>query len=147
MSSEHERFMRLALEEAEKAKAEGNGAYGSVVVRGDTVVGAGRNLATTTFDPTAHAETIAVRDAGKTLQSLDLSDCTLYATFQPCPMCCGAMLVSGIRRIVIGARPAAGTGNFPTYSVERLVNLLGLDGQVEVISGVLAEECAAVLTS
>lgn len=144
MSSEHERFMRLALEEAARAKAEGNGAFGAVVVRDGEVVGAGRNQAVTTSDPTAHAETMALREAGKTLGTLDLTDCTLYATYQPCPMCCGAIPVTGISRVVIGARRSPGEYPWPGYSVERIFDTLGWGDRIEVISGVLEDECRAI---
>jgi len=146
MSDTHERYMRLALEEAAKAKAAGNGAYGAVVVRDGQVIATGRNEATTTSDPTAHAETIAVRNAGMALGTLDLSGCTLYATFQPCPMCCGSILVSGIRTVVIGAVPDdPAQTRWPTYSVDRLVEWLGYQDRVTVITGVLADECRAIL--
>ena len=72
MPTDHERFMRLALEEAEKGKAEGNIAVGSVIVQDDTVVARGRNLVTTTFDPTAHVETVALRAAGAALRRVDV---------------------------------------------------------------------------
>ena len=65
MPGDHERFMRMALEEAARAKAEGNIAVGSVIAHGETVVARGRNLVATTFDPTAHAETVALREAGR----------------------------------------------------------------------------------
>jgi tRNA(adenine34) deaminase len=87
MPGDHERFMRMALDEATRGKAEGNVAVGSVIVRGDRVVARGRNLVMSTFDPTAHAETVALREAGQALKLVDFSGCTLYTTFEPCPMC------------------------------------------------------------
>jgi tRNA(adenine34) deaminase len=64
-----------------------------------------RNLVTTTFDPSAHAEIVALREAGRALQRVDFSGCVLYTTFEPCPMCCGAILASGISILVMGGRP------------------------------------------
>ena len=96
MTSVHERFMRAALAEAARGGAEGNIAVGSVVVRDDTVVAGGRNLEAATNDPTAHAEVVAVREASRALGRRDLSGHTLYTTFEPCPMCCGAIMASGI---------------------------------------------------
>ena len=105
MTGDHERFMRMALDDAARGKAEGNVAVGSVITRGDTVVARGRNLVASTFDPTAHAETVALREAGRALQRADFSGCVLYTTFEPCPMCCGAILASGISTLVMGGRP------------------------------------------
>ena len=101
MPLNHEAFMRLAIDEAARAGAEGNLAVGSVIVRDNSVVAAGRNLVSSTHDPTAHAETVALREAGAALGQPDLSGCTLYTSFQPCPMCCGALMVSGISTLVM----------------------------------------------
>ena len=101
---DHEQYMRIALEEAERGAAEGNVAVGSVLVDGHNVVARGRNLVISTSDPTAHAETVALRHAGEQLGHTDFSDLTLYTTFEPCPMCCGAILASGVRILVMGAR-------------------------------------------
>src|SRR5512145_3188642 len=118
MTGDHERFMRMALEEAARGKAEGNVAVGSVVTQEDTVVARGRNLVTSTFDPTAHAETVALREAGRALQRVDLSGCMLYTTFEPCPMCCGAILASGISTLVMGGRPGPTERRWGAYTVE-----------------------------
>jgi tRNA(adenine34) deaminase len=123
MPVDHERFMRMALEEAAIGKAEGNVAVGSVIVQGDTVVARGRNLVLTTFDPTAHAETVALREAGRALKRVDFSDCALYTTFEPCPMCCGAILASGINTLVMGGRPTPAERRWGDYTMERLVEL------------------------
>ena len=114
MPHDHEHFMRIALEEAARGKAEGNIAVGSIIVQGETVVARGRNLVRTTYDPTAHAETVALRAAGTALQRVNFSGCTLYTTFEPCPMCCGAILESGITTLVMGGRPAPGAGRWET---------------------------------
>jgi tRNA(adenine34) deaminase len=141
MLVDHERFMRMALEEAAIGKAEGNVAVGSVVVRGDTVVARGRNLVTTTYDPTAHAETVALREAGRALQRVHFSDCALYTTFEPCPMCCGAILDSGINTLVMGGRPAPAEQRWGDYVFERLVELSKRGQTIEVVTGVLTQEC------
>ena len=144
MPAKHEHFMRLALEEAARGKAEGNVAVGSVIVQGETVVARGRNLVTTTCDPTAHAETVALREAGTALEHTDFSGCVLYTTFEPCPMCCGAILVSGISTLVMGARPFPGEGRWGDYTVEWLIDLLGRRGAIEVVTGVLTQECTDI---
>ena len=140
----HEQFMRMALVEAERALGEGNGGFGSVVVRDGEVVATGRNLANSTIDPTAHAETVAIRNAAQALGQLDLSGCILYATFQPCPMCCGAILVSGISTVVLGGRPEPGTGRHGEYTIEKLIEMAGQHNRVEVVTGVLTDECNRV---
>lgn len=142
-----ERLMRTALKEAQLALAEGNGGFGSIVVRDGEVIAVGRNLANSTIDPTAHAETVAIRNAAMALGSLDLSRCTLYATFQPCPMCCGAILVSGITTVVLGGRPQAGASRHGEYTIERLIEMAGGSERVTVITGVLTDECNRVASS
>ncbi len=144
MPEDHARFMRLALEEATIGGAEGNAAVGSVIVQGDTVVARGRNLVTTTSDPTAHAETVALRNAGAALQHTDFSGCTLYTTFEPCPMCCGAILVSGITTLVMGARPASTESRWGGYSVEKLIEFVAGGDRIDVVTGILIRECAEV---
>jgi len=83
MPANHEHFMRMAIEEAAKGGSEGNSAVGSVIVRDGNIVAVGRNLVTSTNDPTAHAETVALREAGSAQGDPDMSGCTLYTTFQP----------------------------------------------------------------
>ena len=144
MPTDHERFMRLALEEAQKGKAEGNIAVGSVIVQGDTVVARGCNLVTTTFDPTAHAETVALRAAGAALRRVDFSGATLYTTFEPCPMCCGAMLISGIATLVMGARSTPAERRWGDYTVESFLDFSKRGGMLEVVTGILTQECADV---
>jgi tRNA(adenine34) deaminase len=141
MVGEHERFMRMALEEAAGGKAEGNVAVGSVIVQGTTVVARGRNLVTTTFDPTAHAETVALREAGRALQRVDFSGCALYTTFEPCPMCCGAILASAISTVVMGGRPSPAERRWGDYTIERLIELSKRGGSIQVVTGILTQEC------
>ena len=144
MPRDHESFMRIALEEAARGKAEGNIAVGSIIVQGETVVARGRNLVHTTWDPTAHAETVALRAAGTALRRAHFSGCTLYTTFEPCPMCCGAILEGGIATLVMGARPAPGAGRWGDYTVERLMALTKRGGALEIVTGILTQECADI---
>lgn len=144
MPVNHERFMRMALEEAAMGKAEGNVAVGSVIVQGDTVVARGRNLVITTFDPTAHAETVALREAGRALKRVDFSDCALYTTFEPCPMCCGAILASGINTLVMGGRHTPAERRWGDYTMERLVELSKRGTAIEVVTGIMTRECADI---
>lgn len=144
MSLGHERFMRLALDEAARGGAEGNIAVGSVVVRDETVVARGRNLEAATGDPTAHAEVVAVREASQALGTRDLSGHTLYTTFEPCPMCCGAIMASGIATLVMGARHELRTSRWGPFAVEKLLELAGWGERLRVVVGVLPDECRRV---
>ena len=144
MTGDHERFMRIALDEAARGKAEGNVAVGSVIVQGDTVVARGRNLVTSTFDPTAHAETVALREAGSALKRVDFSGCTLYTTFEPCPMCCGAILASGISTLVMGGRPTPDERRWGNYTVERLIEFSERSDTIQVVTGVLTQACVDI---
>jgi tRNA(adenine34) deaminase len=141
MAGDHERFMRMALEDAARGKAEGNVAVGSVLTMGDTVVARGRNLVTSTFDVSAHAEIVALREAGRALGRVDFSGCVLYTTFEPCPMCCGAILASSISTLVMGGRPTPVERRWGEFTVERFVELAKRDGSLQVVTGVLTQEC------
>jgi tRNA(adenine34) deaminase len=144
MAADHERFMRLCLEEAARGGAEGNIAVGSLVARDGEVVAAGRNLVTSALDPTAHAEVVALRETGRAARAVDFSGWTLYTTFEPCPMCCGAIIASGIGTLVLGARHDPATSRWGPYTVERLLDLAGWTGRLRLVTGVLTAECLAV---
>jgi tRNA(adenine34) deaminase len=141
---EHERFMRVAIEEAHRARDEVNDPVGSVIVRDGAIVARGRNLVYTTHDPTAHAEMVALRKLGEATGTIDFSGCVLYTTYQPCPMCCGAILASGITTVVLGARPVQGGRRWGQYTLERLVAWLGWDDRFTIIDGVLEAECQLI---
>lgn len=100
-------FMQTALEEAIRGvKMNHGGPFGAVVVRDGKIVSRGHNRVVETCDPTAHAEVIAIREASRILGRFDLSDCTLYTTCEPCPMCLGAILWARIGRVVFGCSRA-----------------------------------------
>ncbi len=141
MPADHERFLRLAIDEADKGGAEGNSAVGSIIVENNTVIGVGRNLVGASNDPTAHAETVALRETAAALGRSDFSGCALYTTFQPCPMCSGAIMVSGISTVVMGARPNPSESQYGDFSVEKLFQESGWGDKIEVVSGILVEEC------
>ena len=142
--SSHEAYMRVALEEAAIGAAEGNPAVGSVIVRDGEIVARGRNLVATTHDPTAHAETVALREAGTASGTDNMDGCTLYTTFEPCAMCGGALMNAGISTLVMGGRPAAGESRWAGYTVERLIELAGRSDRIEVVTGVLVDDCLRV---
>ena len=135
--------MQEALAEARLALVSGDVPVGALVVDGDgAVVGRGHNLREATGDPTAHAEVLALRDAAARLGTWRLDGCTLVVTLEPCAMCAGAIVLARVPRLVLGAwDPKAGA----TGSVHDLVRDRRLNHRVEVIGGVLEEECGEVL--
>lgn len=143
MHDDDVRAMHAALAEAALARAAGDVPVGAVVVGPDgEVLGRGRNAREATGDPTAHAEILALRAAAARLSRWRLDDCDLVVTLEPCAMCAGAIVLARIRRLVIGAwDPKAGACG----SVHDLVRDRRLNHRVEVVAGVLAEECGEVL--
>lgn len=137
-------FMRLALQEAQQASEEDEVPVGAVIVHQGRVVAAAHNQREQLHDPTAHAEMIAITQAAEALQSWRLTDCTLYVTLEPCPMCAGAILQARVPQLVYGAAdPKAGAVD----SLYHLVTDGRLNHRVEVVSGVLAATCSELLTS
>ena len=135
--SQDEKYMRMALNEAERALAKREVPIGAVVVAGDRVIGRGHNLVETLCDATAHAEMQAITAAMSTLGGKYLSDCTLYVTVEPCVMCGGALAWSQIGRVVYGTEdPKRG---YSTYS-ESIMH-----PRTEVVKGVLKEECETLM--
>ncbi|MFI1292965.1 tRNA adenosine(34) deaminase TadA [Streptomyces sp. NPDC020792] len=137
--------MRLALDEAGRAVPGGDVPVGAVVLSADgtTVLGVGHNEREATGDPTAHAEVLAIRRAAAKTGQWRLSGCTLVVTLEPCTMCAGAIVLSRVDRVVYGARDekAGAAGSLWDVVRDRRLN-----HRPEVIEGVLAEECAALLT-
>ncbi|WP_437178370.1 tRNA adenosine(34) deaminase TadA [Buttiauxella gaviniae] len=139
----HEYWMRHALTLARRAWEEGEVPVGAVLVHNNQVIGEGWNRPIGRHDPTAHAEIMALRQGGMVLQNYRLLDTTLYVTLEPCVMCAGAMVHSRIGNLVFGARDAK------TGAIGSLMDVLGHPGmnhQVNVTEGVLAEECSAMLS-
>ncbi|WVY96701.1 hypothetical protein V8G54_028852 [Vigna mungo] len=101
-------FLTLAVEEAYKAVETGDGyPYGAVIVRNDEIVASSHNMVGRNTDPTAHAEITAIREACRKLNKVELADCEIYASCEPCPMCYGAILFSKFKKVVYGARAEA----------------------------------------
>ena len=137
-------FLALAVAEARQAEASGEVPVGCVIVRDGEVIASGRNRVITDSDPTAHAEIVALRAAGEALANYRLEGCDLYCTLEPCAMCAGAILHARIRRLVYAAPdPKAGACG----SVLGVLNHPQLNHRVEVVSGLLAEECGLMLTN
>jgi tRNA(adenine34) deaminase len=137
-----ELWMEEALRAAQRALEAGEVPVGAVVVCEGKIVGRGWNRNLTGNDPTAHAEIVALREAGTILGNHRLSGCDLFATIEPCPMCAGALVHARIKRLVYGADdPKAGA----VQSVMQLLHHPQLNHKVEVRSGVLAGRCAELL--
>ena len=137
-------FMQLALDLATQAALNGEVPVGAIVVKDGVVIGRGSNAPVGLHDPTAHAEIIAMREAATYLDNYRLVDCTLYVTLEPCAMCSGAMQHARIARLVYGASdPKTGACG----SVVNLMSEPKLNHHTEVLGGVLAEQCGAVLTA
>lgn len=137
-------YLRIAIAEAQSAEANGEVPVGAIVVHEDNIIGRGQNRVLRDSDPTAHAEIVALREAGLALKNYRLEDCTLYATLEPCAMCAGAILHARIARLVYAAAdPKAGACG----SVLSVMNHPQLNHKVEVAPGLLAEECGQMLTN
>lgn len=133
-----QQFMRRAIELAGKAEAEGEVPVGAVVVHDGIVIGEGWNRLIGQHDATAHAEMMALRQAGNALQNYRLLDAVLYVTLEPCPMCASAMVHSRIGKVVFGA-PDYKTG--AAGSVMNLLSYEGVNHHVQYQGGVLEDEC------
>ncbi|MFJ7738810.1 tRNA adenosine(34) deaminase TadA [Lysinibacillus sp. NPDC097287] len=137
------KFMRLALEEAQKAAALGEVPIGAVLVFEGEVIARAHNLRETTQNATTHAELMVIQEACAKIGSWRLEETTLYVTLEPCPMCAGAILQSRVPRVVYGARDMkAGCVD----SLYRLLNDNRFNHECEVLEGILAEECGQILT-
>jgi tRNA(adenine34) deaminase len=164
-------FLRAAIDEARTAERSGEVPIGAVIVRNGEIIARGQNRVLRDHDPTAHAEIVALREAGRAIENYrllgrpatghpatnrpagdrpagrgaeqDEAACTLYVTLEPCAMCAGAILHARIARLVYAAAdPKAGACG----SVLSVINHPQLNHRVEVVSGLLAEECGALLT-
>lgn len=134
--------MTLALAQARQAQAAGEVPVGAVVVIGGEVIGAGFNQPISTHDPTAHAEIVALRAAASRVGNYRLTGATLYVTVEPCLMCVGAMVHARVGLVVYGAtEPKAGA----MVSMTRAHELAGLNHRLQVESGVLEDDCRALV--
>jgi tRNA(adenine34) deaminase len=140
--SQHELFMREALTLAREAEAHGEVPVGAVVVLDGEIIGRGFNSPIARSDPTAHAELVALREAGARLGNYRLEAAALYATLEPCVMCAGALIVARIERLVFGARDLRFGG---VRSKFHLADSELLNHRVEIVEGVLAAECVQLM--
>ena len=140
--SAHERWMRLALEEARLALLEGEVPVGAVLVRGDELIARARNRRELDADPTAHAELLCLRQGAAKLGARRLTGCALYVTLEPCPMCAGALVQSQLGACCFGARdPQMGC----CESVYALTREKGFSHRLLCVGGMLESECQGIL--
>ena len=142
-TEEYIMWMRHALTLADKAESIGEVPVGACVVLNGELIGEGFNTPITDNDPSAHAELRAVKEAAAAVQNYRLIDATLYVTLEPCSMCAGMLVHARVKRVVFGAKDAK-TG--AAGSVMNLLQHPALNHQLEVVSGVLADECANKLS-
>lgn len=137
-----EGFMRLALDQAQEARGHGDVPIGAVIVADEAVVAAAGNQREARKDPTAHAEILALRAAAEALDSRHLDRTSIYVTLEPCAMCAGALVLARVRRLVYGCPdPRAGAA----YSLYNIPQDPRLNHEVEITTGVLADECSSLL--
>lgn len=137
-------YMKIALEEAQKALSIYEVPVGAIIVYKNKIIGKGYNRCESLKDPTAHAEIMAIKEASKYLDAWRLLDCTMYVTLEPCAMCAGAIVNSRIDRLVIGTpdnkRGCCGT-------VEDLTNHEKFNHKVDVSFEVLKDECSSIISN
>ena len=138
-----EKYMRAALKQAKKAYDLNETPIGCVIVHDGRIIGRGYNRRNTDKSPLAHAEITAIKKASKKLGDWRLEECTLYVTLEPCQMCAGAIIQSRVTRVVVGCmNPKAGCAG----SVLNLLDVKAFNHQAELTTGVLEEECSALMT-
>ena len=139
-----EKYMRAALREAKKAYALGEVPIGCVLVADDKIIARGYNRRKTDLNTLSHAETNAIRKASKKTGDWRLEQCTMYVTLEPCQMCAGAIVQARIPKVYIGTmNPKAGCAG----SLLNLLQFPAFNHQVEIETGILKDDCAAILTN
>ena len=130
-------LMQIAIKEAIKGVELGDQPFGAVLVMDGKIIRTGRNLVYSTFDPTAHAETVTLRDAGTSIKPLNIPGATLYASWEPCPMCLGAIISARINRLVLGGRKSRRGRQYGKYTVEKLIELTNVKDKLTLTTGIL----------
>ena len=139
-----ERFMKEAIKEARKAELIDEVPIGCVIVKDNKIIARGHNVRESEKNPIGHAEIMAIKKASKKLDSWRLEDCDIFVTLEPCIMCAGAIIQSRLRKVYFGAFDPKG-GAFGS-SID-VLNAKNINHHPEIITGILKEECANILTS
>ncbi len=143
MKNDDKGFIRLALDEARTAYAAGEVPVGAVITRGDEILAKAHNSSILMNDPSAHAEIVAIRQAGSKIRNYRLAGTTLYVTLEPCVMCAGAIIQARISRVVFGTDDPRGGGVISLY---RILDDKRLNHSVMITCGILKDECAEILS-
>ena len=138
-------LMQIAINEAIKGLELGDQPFGAVLVMNNKIIRTGRNLVYSTFDPTAHAETVTLRDAGTSIKTLSFPGATLYASWEPCPMCLGAIISARINRLVLGGRKSKRRSQYGEYTVEKLIELTNVKDKLTLTTGVLQKKSEEIV--
>lgn len=138
-------LMQIAINEAIKGLELGDQPFGAVLVMDDKIIRTGRNLVYSTFDPTAHAETVTLRDASTSIKTLSFPGATLYASWEPCPMCLGAIISARINRLVLGGRKSKRRSQYGEYTVEKLIELTNVKDKLTLTTGVLQKKSEEIV--
>lgn len=137
-------WMKRALALAKKAETIGEVPIGAILVKDGRIIGRGFNRRESQNDPTAHAETIAIRQAARKLDAWRLTDTTLYVTLEPCPMCMGAIILARIKRVVFGCFDPKGGAAGSLYN---LADDSRFNHRVKLSTGIMEKECSEVLSA
>ena len=140
-------LMQIAINEAIKGLKQGDQPFGAVLVMDDKIIRTGRNLVYSTFDPTAHAETVTLRDASTSIKTLSFPRATLYASWEPCPMCLGAIISAQINRLVLGGRKSKRRNQYGEYTVEKLIELTNVKDRLTLTTGVLQKQSEEIVNT
>ena len=138
--------MQQALDLARTAESHGDVAVAAIILKDGEIIGQSEPRVMVDSDPTAHAEVLAIRNAAANIGSPYLAGCTMYITFECCPMCCGAIMNSGIDTLIIGGRFEGEHRTYGKYSVSGLLSLAGADRRIELTEGVMADASAVIFT-
>lgn len=140
--TEHEKFMKKAIEQARKARDNDEVPVGAIIVKNGKIIARAYNMREKTNDPTAHAEIIAIRKACHKMNSWRLEDCVIYVTLEPCSMCAGALIWTRMKKIVFGACDPKGGALGSSYNI---IEQKGINHFPEVHKEVLHEECSRII--
>ncbi len=144
MQNLDEKYMSIALKEAEKARLKDEVPVGAVIVSDGKIIARGHNLRESKHNALCHAEIIAINKACKKLKAWRLEKATLYVTLEPCPMCAGAILQSRIKRVVYGANDLKGGALKSSFN---LFEQKGLNHHPEITDGIMKDKCSSIITN
>ena len=140
LNSKDRKFLELAIKTAGENMEDGGGPFGAIITKGENILARAGNRVVPAHDPTAHAEVMAIRMAAEKLGTHDLSDCTIYASCEPCPMCLGAIYWAGIRRLVYASdRYSAASAGFSDNHIYEELALDNGSRNIEMVRGLKKE--------